>query len=135
MNGGIDLIEILIGVVSGIITAIGLGGGTVLILLLTFGLGISQHVAQATNLLFFIPTAFTAVILNLKEKNIELNVGINLIFLGIIGAALGSICANHVDVGNLRRFFGCFLLCVAFHEIYNFYKLYIKDKTTNNKID
>lgn len=129
------MVEVLIGMISGMITAIGLGGGTVLILLLTLGLEVTQRVAQATNLLFFVPTAVTAIILNLREKNIELKIGINLIFWGVIGAILGSILANGINVGNLRKLFGFFLLCIAAHEIYSFYKLYIKEKNTNNKID
>lgn len=126
------MIEILIGVISGMVTAIGMGGGTVLILLLTLFLAIPQHVAQATNLLFFVPTAITAIVLNLKEKNIELKVGITIIIFGIMGAITGSVLANKMDVRNLRKLFGIFLLCVAIHEIYNFYKLYIKEKNTNN---
>ena len=47
--------EVLIGIVSGIVSGTGMGGGTILIFLLTFMLGIEQHVAQATNLIFFIP--------------------------------------------------------------------------------
>ena len=129
------MVEVLIGMISGMITAIGLGGGTVLILLLTLGLEVTQRVAQATNLLFFVPTAVTAIILNLREKNIELKIGINLIFFGVIGAIFGSILANGINVGNLRKLFGFFLLCIAVHEIYSFYKLYIKEKNTNNKID
>lgn len=126
------MIEILVGVISGIVTAIGMGGGTVLILLLTVFLAISQHIAQATNLLFFVPTAVTTIVLNLKEKNVELKVGINIIIFGIIGAIIGSFLANKIDVRNLRKIFGIFLLFVAIHEIYNFYKLYIKGKNTNN---
>lgn len=114
------------------ITAIGMGGGTVLILLLTMFLSIQQHIVQATNLIFFIPTAITAIIVNLKEKNIELKTGVNIIIFGIIGAIIGSILANKIEVRNLRKFFGIFLLCIAMHEIYNFYKLYIKEKNTNN---
>ena len=126
------MIEIFIGAISGMITAIGMGGGTVLILLLTMFLSIQQHIAQATNLRFFIPTAITGIIVNLKEKNIELKTGVNIIIFGIIGAIIGSILANKIEVRNLRKFFGIFLLCIAMHEIYNFYKLYIKEKNTNN---
>lgn len=123
---------IIIGIISGMVTAIGMGGGTVLILLLTLFLAIPQHVAQAANLLFFVPTAITAIFLNLKEKNIELKVGVYIIFFGIIGAIIGSFLANIIDVRNLRKLFGIFLLCIAIHEITNFYKLYIKEKNTNN---
>lgn len=57
---------------TGIISGIGMGGGTVLIFLLTFMLGIEQHIAQGANLIFFIPTSIVAIIVNFKNKNIDL---------------------------------------------------------------
>ena len=36
---------------------VSMGGGTILIFLLTFIMGVEQRVAQATNLIFFIPTS------------------------------------------------------------------------------
>ncbi len=127
--------EIIIGIISGMVTAIGMGGGTVLILLLTIFLGIQQHIAQATNLIFFVPTSITAIILNIKNKNIDFKTGINIIIFGIIGAIIGAIVSGKIEVKILRKFFGIYLLCVALHEICNFYHLYIKGKNTNNKIE
>ena len=69
------MIEILIGMISGIVSGTGMGGGTILIFLLTFMMGIEQHVAQATNLIFFIPTSIVAIIINIKNKNIDLDAG------------------------------------------------------------
>lgn len=46
------MIKILIGVLSGIVSGTGMGGGTILIFLLTIICNIDQHVAQATNLIF-----------------------------------------------------------------------------------
>ena len=60
------MIEILIGMISGIVSGTGMGGGTILIFLLTFMMGIEQHVSQATNLIFFIPTSIVAIIINIK---------------------------------------------------------------------
>ena len=62
----IQLKEILIGIVAGIVSGTGMGGGTILIFLLTFLSGIEQHVAQATNLIFFIPTSIVAIIVKIK---------------------------------------------------------------------
>ena len=62
------MIEILIGMISGIVSGTGMGGGTILIFLLTFMMGIEQHVSQATNLIFFIPTSIVAIIINIKNK-------------------------------------------------------------------
>ena len=46
--------EILIGAIAGVFSGIGMGGGTVLIVLLTVYVGLEQHIAQATNLIYFI---------------------------------------------------------------------------------
>ncbi|MFQ7075788.1 MAG: TSUP family transporter [Clostridia bacterium] len=70
------MIEILIGMISGIVSGTGMGGGTILIFLLTFMMGIEQHVSQATNLIFFIPTSIVAIIINIKNKNIDLKLAI-----------------------------------------------------------
>ena len=62
------MIQILIGVVAGIFSGIGMGGGTILIFLLTTFGGLEQHIAQATNMIYFIPTAISAIIVNYKNK-------------------------------------------------------------------
>lgn len=127
--------EILIGIISGMVTAIGMGGGTILILLLTLLLNVNQHTAQAVNLLFFIPTSITAIILNIKNKNIDFKVAYSIVIFGIIGSIIGAILSSKVDVRSLRKYFGFFLFCMALYEIYNFYKEYIKSKNTHNKIE
>lgn len=66
--------ELLIGFVSGIVSGSGMGGGTILILCLTIFLGTNQHIAQATNLIFFIPTSIAAIIINIKEKKINFKI-------------------------------------------------------------
>ena len=49
--------EILIGGISGTVAALGMGGGTILILLLGLFTEMGQHLIQGTNLIFFIPRA------------------------------------------------------------------------------
>ena len=74
------MIEILIGIVSGIITGTGMGGGTILIALLTLIRGLDQHVAQATNLVFFVPTSIVAIIMNIKNKNVDIKLALTISF-------------------------------------------------------
>ena len=64
------MLKILIGTLSGIFSGIGMGGGTILIFLLNSFLGIEQHIAQATNLVYFVPTAISAIIVNYRNKKI-----------------------------------------------------------------
>lgn len=122
--------EILIGLVSGIVSGTGMGGGTILIFLLTFMMGIEQHVSQATNLIFFIPTSIVAIIVNLKNKNIDLKLAIIISIFGILGAIIGANISIHTDVGILKRCFGIFLAIIAINEIYTIVKQY---KNNNKK--
>ena len=127
------MIEILIGIISGIISGTGMGGGTILIFLLVYVLGIDQHIAQATNLIFFIPTSIIAIIINLKNKNIALQSAIFISIFGILGAIIGANISIQIDVNILRKCFGIFLAIIAIHEIYTIVKWYKKQKLRNNK--
>lgn len=111
--------EILIGIISGIISGTGMGGGTILIFLLGQMLGIEHHVAQAANLIFFIPTSIVAIIVNIKNKNVDLKIAIIISIVGIIGAILGAQVAIYTEVQNLKKYFGYFLLIIAIYEIYS----------------
>ena len=118
------MIEILTGFISGIVSGTGMGGGTILILCLSIFLGIDQKIAQATNLVFFIPTSIAAIYINIKEKKINFKVAEVVILFGIIGATIGAIIAKNMDTKLLKKSFGVFLAFIAIHEIYVIYKMY-----------
>lgn len=122
------MIEVLIGLVSGIISGTGMGGGTVLILLLSVFLGVDQHIAQATNLIFFIPTSIAAIFISFKQKTIDFKLGLLIGGAGMIGAVGGAILASKVPSQNLKRYFGVFLAVIAIHEIFSLMKGYRKQK-------
>lgn len=127
------MLQIFIGVISGIVSGMGMGGGTILIFLLTFVCNIEQHIAQATNLIFFIPTSIIAIIVNIKNKNIDIKLGIYTAIFGILGAIIGANIAIYTDVNKLRKLFGVFLIIIVLHEIYSIYKEYKKEKIEKNK--
>ena len=122
------MLEILIGIISGIVSGFGMGGGTILILCLSLCLELDQHIAQATNLIFFIVSSIIIIIVNIKNKLINVNDSYTIIFSGIIGAIIGSKIAINLDVEILKKCFGFFLAIIAINEIYSFYKLYINSK-------
>ena len=127
------MIEVLIGLISGIISGTGMGGGTILILLLSIFMGLDQHVAQATNLVFFVPTAIAAIFISLKKKIIDLRAGVVVIIVGVVGATIGAIISSKMNVNLLKKFFGIFLLIIAIYEIYYWYKMYIKKTIRHTK--
>lgn len=125
--------EIIIGLISGIVSGTGMGGGTILIFLLTFTCGLEQHIAQATNLIFFIPTSIVAIIINIKNKNIDLKLATIISIFGILGAIIGANISVRTDVNILRKIFGIFLAIIAIHEIYTIIKENKKTKMRENK--
>ena len=92
-----------------------------------------QHIAQATNLIFFIPTSLIAIIVNVKNKNVNLKLGLIIAVYGILGAIVGANVSMHLDMKSLRKYFGIFLLVVSVHEIYSIIKQYKKEKIDKNK--
>ena len=110
----------------------GCGGGTILIFLLTTFLGLEQHIAQGTNLIFFVPTSIVAIIVNLKNKNVQIKTAVIIVISGIIGAIIGAKISIGLNVNELRKYFGYFLIIIAINEIYSLIKNnivpYIKNK-------
>lgn len=122
------MLPVIFGVISGVVTGLGMGGGTILILLLSLFMNLDQHVAQATNLVFFIPTSLAAIIINIKQKNVNLKLAIIISIFGIIGAIIGAIISENISSPHLRKYFAIFILIIAIHEIYKIYKEYIIER-------
>lgn len=127
------MLEFFTGIISGMVSGIGMGGGAILILVLSVFMGVDQHIAQATNLVFFIPTSISAIIITIKEKLINWKVGIPVAISGIIGAIIGAKISVKMEVQQLKKFFGFFLILISIYEIYSLIKTYKKDKKINNK--
>ena len=107
----------LAGIISGIIAGMGMGGGTLLIPILTIFLSVTQHNAQGVNLVVFVPAAVVAIIIHAKNKLVNFSVGLPLIVGGAIAAILGSILAIHLSNDVLKKCFGVFLLLVGVWQI------------------
>lgn len=122
------MIVILFGLIAGIITGLGMGGGTILILLLSVFLGQDQHVAQATNLIFFIPTSIAAIYTNLKYKNVNLKLALTVSSFGVLGAIIGATISSTINSAILKKFFAVFILIIAIYEIYRLFMEYKKKK-------
>lgn len=114
--------EIVFGVISGIVAATGMGGGTILILLLNLFGSIEQHMVQGINLVFFIPTSIVAIYMNVKHKTIDYKLAIVLIIFGIAGAVCGSLLSFKIDNQNLKKYFGLFLILIAVFQTCSYIK-------------
>lgn len=112
------IITILIGFFSGIIGGMGVGGGAILIPLIRLVEGVSQKTAQSINLLYFIPTAFAAVVIHMKNKTITLKPLLPLMLTGILGGLLGGWLAMRISAPILGKMFGAFLIILSLRELY-----------------
>lgn len=111
------MISVLIGFFSGIVSGLGIGGGAILIPALIFTSGIDQKLAQGINLVYFLPTAVIALIIHIKNKNVDTAAAAVIGISGCLGAVLGSFIAMRLGNDLLRRMFGIFLLLIGIREI------------------
>lgn len=118
------MLEFFTGVISGIVSGAGMGGGAILICILSVFMGIDQHVAQGVNLIFFVPTSISAIITTCKEKLINWRIGIPIAISGIGGAILGAKISVNMNINKLKKYFGVFLILITIYEIYSFINQY-----------
>ena len=111
------LLPILCGLSTGILSAWGVGGGTLLLLCMTLFLGVEQREAQAINLLFFLPTAAASLIFHVKGKQVRWRAAVPAILAGLVTAAVGAWVASVLEARLLRKVFGAFLLVVGVLEL------------------
>ena len=107
----------LAGLISGIIAGMGMGGGTLLIPILTIFLNVKQHLAQGINLIVFVPMSIASLIIHCKNKLVDFKIGIPIILSGIITSIAGSLLASKLDSILLKKLFGGFLLLVGVWQI------------------
>lgn len=115
---GSRLTAVLAGAVTGVLSGFGIGGGTLLLLYMTAFAGVEQHLAQGINLLYFLPTAATALPSHIKNGFIDKKTALPAILAGLAGTALAAWGATALDVALLRRCFGGYLLLIGLRELF-----------------
>ena len=109
---------VLAGVVCGVLSGFGIGGGSLLMVWMTAVLSMEQKTAQGINLLYFLPTAAAALIFHVKNRQIDWKAVVPAAIGGCITAVLGALIAAHLEMELLRRLFGGFLILVGLSEIF-----------------
>ncbi len=113
-----SLATIISSFVSGALGSMGLGGGTVLIIYLTYFKSMEQTKAQGINLICFIPTAILSVIIFSRQKLIDKKAVFPLVLFGIAGAISGFILLNFIPTAILGKLFGGFLVVMGLKELF-----------------
>ncbi len=113
------LLPFLCGLGAAVISAWGVGGGTLLLLVMSLFLGIDQITAQGINLLYFLPTAAMALVQHRKNGLLDAPVLGGAIPWGLPAAALGALLATAADVAALKKPFGVFLLVAGLYTVFS----------------
>lgn len=108
----------LAGLVTGVLSGFGIGGGTLLILWLTLVSGMDQLRAGGVNLLYFICCALPALWGHRKNGLIEKRAALWCILAGVPACIAAAFLAARIDVTLLRRAFGVFLLFIGCKELF-----------------
>ena len=91
------------GLVCGVLSGFGIGGGSLLMVWMTAVLSMEQRAAQGVNLLYFLPCAACALIFHIKNKQIVWRAVWPAALAGSVCAVGGALLAQNVDAELLRN--------------------------------
>lgn len=115
---GVDFFLALgVGTGLGLLSALGTGGGSLLLLYLTQVLGMEGEQARLLNLMFFLPAAAIATVLHLHQKKLDLPALLPAIAAGCVCAFLTGRFRGQLDTTLLKKGFGVLLLLIAAREL------------------
>lgn len=127
------LLLILFGIIGGVLGGMGMGGGTLLIPLLTLGLNLTQQNAQAINLIAFLPMSIFALIIHFKNKLVKYKFAIPIAITGIVSSIASSFLASSINSQNLSVWFGIFLIVVGIFDIYSIWAFGVKKNKNSDQ--
>ncbi len=114
LDAGDLAIHVAGGLVAGLVSSLmGVGGGVVLVPVLTLALGYDQHVAEGTSLAVIVPTALVGAWQHGRNGLTQWSTGLRLGLATIIGSVTGASIALGVSPDVLARGFGVLLAIVG----------------------
>lgn len=108
----------IIGFLSGILSGLAVGGGTLLVPALVLFTELSQHMAQGITLLSFIPISAVAIITHYKQGNVRPKLAATIAIGTVVGAVIGASLAAEIPAPFLKRIFGLFLMGMGIYEFF-----------------
>jgi uncharacterized membrane protein YfcA len=114
------LILVIIGLLGGITAGLfGIGGGVVIVPMLIYWAGYSQHGATGTSLAVLLPPiGLAAAIEYYRHGNVDLRAAAIVAGTMFVGLWFGAIIANRVKGPYLRLMFGIFIVALGISLVY-----------------
>ena len=111
------LLTLLISTLLGLLSGLGIGGGSLMILWLTLVEQLPFPDAKTLNLLFFLPPAILSTLIRVLRKELALKRLLPAALAGCASAFVFSRLSQGWDASLLRRLFGGLLLFAAWKEL------------------
>lgn len=102
----------------GFLSGLGVGGGSLLVLWLTFVLDVEPTAARAVNLLFFLPSASAACFFRWRRGSLHLRKILPAILAGTASGVLFSFLATAMDIRLMKKLFGILLIFTGLRELF-----------------
>ncbi|MDH5782365.1 MAG: sulfite exporter TauE/SafE family protein [Candidatus Bathyarchaeota archaeon] len=99
---------------------LGIGGGSLMVPIMTLAMDIPIHITVATSMFTMIFTSTSGVIQHFSLGNIRFEYALLLVLGTIFGAQLGAFTSKRISSRNLRRIFGMVLILVSMRMILRF---------------
>lgn len=110
------------GIAGGLLGGMGMGGGTLLIPILSVLFKVDQKIAQAINLISFLPTAVVALAIHLKNGLCRFDGYFAIVLPAILLSVGGFFLQQKLETELLRKLFGGFLIALSAFQTVLFFK-------------
>ena len=107
----------LCGLAGGVLGGMGMGGGTLLIPLITVCTDIEQHIAQAINLIAFVPMSVIALVIHIKNKLVDYKAFLWTALPAVALSVLAAYVSRLVGGKKLSMYFGIFLILLGLYQL------------------
>lgn len=111
------VLTLLLSTLLGLLTGLGVGGGSLLVLWLTGVQGWDSGAARGANLLFFLPGALISLMFRHKQGTLPLKKLLPAILSGCLTATVGAWLGAGLDTQLLKKLFGVLLLATGLREL------------------
>lgn len=106
------------GLASGLL---GIGGGLLVVPIMTFAMGMAIHLATATSMFTMIFTSISGVAQHYQANHINFEIALLLALGAIFGAQVGAYTSKRISSGNLRRVFGIVVIVSGVNMILKYW--------------
>ena len=111
-------VMLLAATVTGFLSGIGVGGGSLLMLWMTLVVGMPHPQARVLNLIFFLPSAIIASVFRWKQGSLHFQKVLPAIIAGCASAAVFAWLSTQIDIEMLKKLFGILLLATGLRELF-----------------